>query len=46
LWRRTPRGEHVREQLVLPSEDLGSYFGQWPGEESDAQLFAALRDLA
>jgi hypothetical protein len=46
LWRRTPRGEHVREQLVLPSEDLGPYFGQWPGEESYAQLFAALRDLA
>jgi hypothetical protein len=32
LWRRTPHGELPGEQLALPSEDLGSFFGQWPGD--------------
>lgn len=46
LWRRTPRGELGHEQLVLPSEGLDHLFGQWPGDEDDEQVFAALRELA
>jgi hypothetical protein len=46
LWQRTPRGEHPGEQPVLPGEELGPLFGQWPGDEDDAQVFAALRELS
>jgi hypothetical protein len=46
LWRRTPRGEMAYAQLSLPGEELGPYFGQWPGDEDDEQVFAALKDLA
>lgn len=45
VWKRTPRGE-LGQQLALPVEDLSSYFGQWPGEEDDEQVFAALKELA
>lgn len=34
------------ELLVLPSEGLDRYFGQWPGDEDDEQVFAALRELS
>lgn len=44
MWRRTPTGES--RQLALPVDDLSSFFGQWPGEEDDEQVFAALRELA
>ncbi len=46
LWRRTPHGELPGEQLALPSEDLSSCFGQWPGDEDDEQVLAALRELS
>jgi hypothetical protein len=46
LWRRTPHGELPGEQLVLPSEELGAFFGQWPGDEDDEQVFAALREIS
>jgi hypothetical protein len=46
LWKRTPRGELAHEQLPLPASDLSTYFGQWPGDEDDDQVFAALRDLS
>lgn len=46
LWKRTPRGELGHEPLILPSEGLDHYFGQWPGDEDDEQVFAALRELA
>jgi hypothetical protein len=46
LWRRTPHGELPGEQLALPSEDLSSFFGQWPGDEVDEQVVAALRELS
>jgi|SRR5882724_5589055 len=46
LWRRMPRGELANAQLPLPAEGLSSSFGQWPGEEDDEQIFAALRELS
>lgn len=45
LWTRTPRGE-LGQQLALPVDDLSSYFGQWPGDEDDEQVFAALKEFA
>jgi hypothetical protein len=45
LWTRTPRGE-LGQQLALPVDDLSSYFGQWPGDEEDEQVFAAIKELA
>jgi hypothetical protein len=45
LWRQTPRGELAHERLDLPSEGLAKYFGAWPGDEDDDQLFAAMREL-
>jgi hypothetical protein len=29
-----------------PNEGIGRYFGQWPGDEDDEQVFAALRELS
>jgi hypothetical protein len=46
LWRRVPIGTPRHQQLSLPSEGLESYFGQWPGEEDDDQVFAALRAMS
>jgi hypothetical protein len=46
LWKRSPRGERAREQLPLPIGELTSYFGRWPGDEDDDQVFAALRELS
>jgi len=34
------------QQLALPVDALSSYFGQWPGDEDDEQVFAALQELA
>jgi hypothetical protein len=45
LWTRTPRGE-LGQQPALPVDDLSSWFGQWPGDEDDEQIFAALKELA
>lgn len=45
LWTRTPRGELGR-QLAAAADDASSYFGQWPGDEDDEQVFAALKELA
>jgi hypothetical protein len=39
------RGE-LGQQLALPVDDLSSYFGQWPGDEDDRQIFTALKELA
>jgi len=46
LWKRAPQGELAREQLPLPTGELTSYLGQWPGDEDDDQVFAALRELS
>ena len=43
IWKRTPKGELGQQSFALPSEDLGRYFGQWPGEEDDERVFTALR---
>lgn len=45
VWTRTPRGE-LGQQLILPVDAMSSYFGQWPGDEDDEQVFAALKELA
>jgi hypothetical protein len=46
LWNRTPHGELPGDQLAPPTEELGPLFGQWPGEEDDEQVFAALKELS
>lgn len=46
LWKRPPRAERPQEQLSHPGGDLSAYFGQWPGDEDDDQVFAALRELS
>lgn len=45
IWKRSPKGERG-SQLPLPTDDLSAHFGQWPGEEDDDQVFAALREMA
>ena len=45
IWKRPLRGELV-QQLAIPTDDLSPYFGKWPGEESDEQIFAALKEMA
>lgn len=46
LWMQTPHGELPGDQLAIPTHELAPYFGQWPGDEDDEQVFAALRDLS
>jgi len=46
LWRRTPHGEISGKRLAFPGEEIGSLFGQWPGEEDDEQVFAVLKELS
>ena len=46
VWKRIPRAELSRDQLPLPAGDLSNYVGQWPGDEDDDQVFAALKDLS
>lgn len=45
LWSRTPRGE-MGAQRLSPLESLAPLFGQWPGDEDDETVFAALRDMS
>ena len=45
IWKRSPKGDRGT-QLDLPTDDLSAHFGQWPGEEDDEQVFAALREMA
>lgn len=42
IWRRVPRGHLTSEQLTLAGTDVGALYGQWPGDESDEELQAAL----
>lgn len=46
LWRRAPRGEPAGGLSVRPAEDLGPWFGQWPGDEDDETVTAALRAIS
>lgn len=46
LWKRTPHGEFPGEALAPSNEGSGALFGQWPGEEDDEQIFAALKELS
>ena len=46
LWRRTPHGERSGEQLEPPADGIGPLFGQWPGDEDDERIFAALREIS
>jgi hypothetical protein len=43
VWKRAPKGE--MRQANLPVGPLSPYFGLWPGDETDDQIFAALREL-
>lgn len=45
IWKRTPEGA-LGPQPELPVDDLSAYFGQWPGDEADDEVFAALREMA
>lgn len=45
LWAREPRADAHRPSLV-PTADLGAVYGQWPGDETDEQIFAALAELS
>lgn len=48
VWARLPKPDAnpSRPQSRTPSPDLDSLFGAWPGDESDAELAAALRDAS
>lgn len=47
IWAQLPRGESVasRPRPSSTGFDLDALFGRWPGEEDDARLAQALRDL-
>jgi hypothetical protein len=44
VWAAAPRGDVG--PIPVADGDLASLFGQWPGEESDAELFAALEEMS
>ena len=48
LWARLPKAERhsTRPRLPAQSSDLDDLFGAWPGDESDAELAAALAALS
>lgn len=47
VWARMPRGETgTAPHLLAPGGDLTSFFGQWPGDETDEEAFAALDELS
>ena len=47
IWAQLPRVEAAssRARLALVPTGLDAFFGRWPGDESDEQLVAALRDV-
>jgi hypothetical protein len=46
LWAHLPRATTLPHASALPSSDLGAIYGRWPGDEDDAQIFAALDELS
>jgi len=45
-WARLPRGETRAILTGSASGDLASLFGQWPGTETDQEVFAALDEIS
>ena len=51
LWEAPPTPRPARDSPVarlLPQDEgsgVAAFFGTWPGEESDPELFAALAEL-
>jgi hypothetical protein len=46
VWKRPPRAEPRPGQLLPSIGEARPLFGQWPGDESDEQIFDALRELS
>lgn len=48
IWAQLPKAERMPARLhpAVPVIGLDAFFGKWPGEETDEQLAAALRDSA
>jgi hypothetical protein len=48
IWAQLPKAEPTatRPRLSLSTTGLDAFFGKWPGDETDEQLAAALRDLS
>lgn len=48
VWRRSPRATDLRPRISSTEEPLSfsSFVGQWPGDETDEEIFAALRALS
>lgn len=48
VWAQLPRAEPTGRPRVTfsSSSGLDAFFGKWPGDETDAQLAAALRNLS
>jgi len=46
VWKRIPHGSLPHEQLALPTGDIGTIIGRWPGDEDDARILAALAEIS
>lgn len=46
LWARVPRAEVTHRPSVMPTADIGVVYGQWPGDETEEQIFAVLEQLS
>lgn len=46
LWAREPRAEVTYRPSLAPTADIGAVYGQWPGDETDEEIFAALEELS
>lgn len=49
IWAQLPKAEPTsrsRPSISASTGGLDAFFGKWPGDETDAQLAAALKDLS
>ena len=46
IWARLPHVDVSKTPLVSSGPDLESVFGHWPGDESEEDIYRALRELS
>jgi hypothetical protein len=47
IWAQLPKAEPTsRPRTAISATGLDAFFGKWPGDETDEQLAATLRDLS
>jgi hypothetical protein len=46
LWACVPRRDIASRPAPASTANIGELYGKWPGEETDAEIFAALAELS